>query len=307
MYPTPDRPAFGTFVRDQVEDLRRAGIEVDVFFIDARKRLWNYIWSVFGFWGQLLRRRYDLIHAHYTEAGVVARLQFLYPIILTHHGSDVLRETRLIMTLSRVLHPFFTRVIVVSPQMQAIFKDDRTVTIPCAVNLETIKPIPLPEARQMLDLPLDKLLVLFAGQPHQAVKRFKLLEQAMEIVKNSCSEAELVVVSGQPHSVVPLYMSACDVLALTSISEGSPMVIKEAMACNLPIVSVDVGDVVEVIEGVEGCYIAESTAEDIAHKILLALAQRQRTCGRDKIAHLGSGPITQRIISLYNEVCQPVR
>ena len=307
MYPSPARPAFGTFVRDQVEDLKKAGIDVDVFFIDGQKRLSNYVKSIFSFWRKILSNRYDIIHAHYTEAGVVARLQFLYPVVLTHHGSDVLNETRLIMSLSRLLHPLFNRVIAVSPQIKDVFNDKRTVLIPCAIDLEVMKPVPVTEARQKLDLPLEKPLVLFAGQHKQAVKRFKLLQQAVEVVKKTLPEAELIVLSGQPHSVVPLYMSACDVLGLTSVTEGSPMVIKEAMACNLPIVSVDVGDVGQVIAGVEGCHIAAPTAEDVAAKILLTLTQKQRTQGRDRVAHLGSNPITQRIISLYNEICRSNR
>jgi len=85
------------------------------------------------------------------------------------------------------------------------------------------------------------------------------------------------------------------------------MVIKEAMACNLPIVSTDVGDVAKVIEGVEGCYLVKPDPEDVADKLFRVLQWRQRTHGRDNIKHLGSGPITQRIIEVYNEICSPER
>jgi glycosyltransferase involved in cell wall biosynthesis len=85
------------------------------------------------------------------------------------------------------------------------------------------------------------------------------------------------------------------------------MVIKEAMACNLPIVSTDVGDVAEVIEGVEGCYLIKPEPADVADKLFRVLQRRQRTNGRDKIKHLGSGPITQRIIEVYHELCPPGR
>jgi glycosyltransferase involved in cell wall biosynthesis len=90
---------------------------------------------------------------------------------------------------------------------------------------------------------------------------------------------------------------------LASITEGSPTVIKEAMACNLPIVSVDVGDVAEVIAGVEGCYIVEPNAAAIAQKLLLVLEKRQRTRGREKMAHLDSQVTSQRVIALYQQVC----
>lgn len=83
------------------------------------------------------------------------------------------------------------------------------------------------------------------------------------------------------------------------------MVIKEAMACNLPIVSTDVGDVAEIMEGVEGCYLVKPNPEDMADKLLKVLQWRRRTNGRDKIKHLGSGPIAQRIIAVYDELCPP--
>lgn len=81
------------------------------------------------------------------------------------------------------------------------------------------------------------------------------------------------------------------------------MVIKEAMACNLPIVSTDVGDIAEVIEGVEGCYLVDPVAEDVADKLFKVLERRERTRGREKIQYLGSGPITRRVIEVYNELC----
>jgi len=177
--------------------------------------------------------------------------------------------------------------------------------IPCGVNLDEFRPIPLAEARRLLGLPMSKPLVLWAGEYWQYEKRFELVEESLQVLRQRCPEAELVLVSGQPHSVIPLYMSACDVLVLTSRSEGSPMVIKEAMACNLPIVSTDVGDVAEVIAGVEGCYLVKPDPEDVADKLWKVLQWRQRTNGRDKIGHLASGPIAQRIIAVYNELCSP--
>jgi glycosyltransferase involved in cell wall biosynthesis len=122
------------------------------------------------------------------------------------------------------------------------------------------------------------------------------------VLKQRHPDAELVLVSGKPHSVIPLYMNACDVFLLASSSEGSPMVIKEAMACNLPVVSTDVGDVGEVISGVEGCYLVEPDVNDIAAKLELVLNRRERTNGREKIAHLAADPIAQRIIDVYKEL-----
>src|SRR5512138_477787 len=89
MYPKPDKPGFGIFVREQVESLRKEGAEVDVLFIDGSRRKLNYLWGIFRLWGRLLGHRYDLIHAHYVFSGMVARTQFLYPVVVTHHGLEV--------------------------------------------------------------------------------------------------------------------------------------------------------------------------------------------------------------------------
>jgi teichuronic acid biosynthesis glycosyltransferase TuaC len=114
----------------------------------------------------------------------------------------------------------------------------------------------------------------------------------------------LVLFSKKPLDVVPKYMNACDVLVLTSNGEGSPMVIKEAMACNLPIVSVPVGDVPEVITNTDGCYLCSQDPQDVADKLAMALDGGKRTNGREKIAHLEIGAISRQIIVLYRNLLQ---
>ena len=305
MYPQPDQPAFGTFVRDQVEALRRRGIEVDVLFINGRKSRLNYLWGLFRFWRQLLKRRYDVIHAHYVFSGIIARLQPFFSVVVTYHGSELgVGPQHWLPRLARAVHPLFQRVIVVSPQMKQMLNSPNVCVIPCGVNFDEFKPIPLTKARQQIGLPLDKPLVVWAGEHWRPEKRYRMLEQAMQLVKQDLPDAELVLVSGQPHQMVPVYMSACDVLALTSAREGSPMVIKEAMACNLPIVSVDVGDVAAVIGETEHSYLVEPTPEAVAEKLRLVLSNRQRTNGRSKIGHLESNVIAGQIIEIYKELCE---
>jgi teichuronic acid biosynthesis glycosyltransferase TuaC len=311
MYPSPGQPAFGTFVKDQVEALRRTGgVEIDVLFINGREHRLHYLWGVFRLWWMLLRHRYDAVHAHYAISGLVARLQCALPVVVTYHGGEVKEHVpHWLRFLARRGPRMFDRVILVNEQERAfIIGDDasddcKVVVIPCGVDLDRFRPIPLAEARASLGLPADRLLVLWAGEYWQWEKRFELVEASMRVLEQRCPEVELVLVSGKPHAVMPLYMSACDVLVLTSRSEGSPMVVKEAMACNLPIVSTDVGDVAEVIAGVEGCYLVEPDPESVADKLFDVLQRRQRTNGRDKIGHLGSEPVARRILAVYEELC----
>jgi teichuronic acid biosynthesis glycosyltransferase TuaC len=310
MYPNPEQPAFGTFVKDQVDALRQAGVEVDVLFVNGRKQNLYYVWGIFRFWWAIVKARYDVIHAHYAISGLIARLQFLYPVVATYHGGEVKDHSpNWLKYVARRGAYLFDRVIVVNQQEKDFILGDgsKVVVVPCGVNLDVFSPSPLAEARAFLELPADKPLVLWAGEYWQWEKRFDLVEASMHVLQRRCPEVELVLVSGRPHSLIPTYMSACDVLVLTSRSEGSPMVIKEAMACNLPIVSTDVGDVAKVIAGVDECYLVEPEPEDVADKLFAVLRQRRRSNGREKITHLASGLIAQRLVAVYNELCRTGR
>lgn len=306
MYPTAEEPSFGTFVKDQADHLRSAGVEIDILFINGRQNKMNYFWGIFRFCSALLKKRYDIVHAHYAITGFIARLQFLYPTVVTYHGAEVYDHVPAwLKYLARRGHRIFNRVIVVSQrEKEAMIKaNDKVQIIPGGVDFDKFLPIPVTEARAQLSLPQDASLVLWAGEYWQFEKRFELVEASMVTLKQHHPKAELVLVSGKPHSLIPTYMSACDVLLLTSRSEGSPTVIKEAMACNLPIVSTDVGDVAEVIGGVEGCHLIQPEVDDIVDKLLQVLRKGQRTQGRDKIEFLRSDAIAWRVIAVYNELC----
>jgi len=310
MYPSSENPAFGTFVRDQAESLKKAGVGVEVLFIDGRANRLNYFKGIFQFWGKLLRKPYDIIHAHYLHSGLIARLQVSRPVITTYHGAEVTDHSpRWIRFAARHGGRLFNRIIVVSePEKERIIgknTEAKVTVIPCGVDLDLFRPVPITEARARLGLSPDKPLVLWAGEYWQYEKRFELVEEAVAQLQTKCPEAELILVSGKPHEIIPYYMSACDVLLLTSRSEGSPMVIKEAMACNLPIVTTDVGDIADVISGTKDCFLAMPEVEDLADKLHQVLQKRQRTDGRERIRSLGTAPIARRLIAVYNELCPP--
>lgn len=299
MYPTEDMPSFGTFVYDQVESLRELGVEVDVLYFNGRKSTWNYLWAFPRFWLRLLRHRYDLIHAHYVLAGVVARAQWGYKTVLTHHGPEALGQPPWQAPLCKLMTPLFDEVIHVTEEVRQALADEDGWVIPCGVDLETFRPMPRAEARERAGLPQDKPLVLWAGDYWRPEKRFDLVERAMEHVKEYMPEAELVLLTKKPHDLVPIYMNACDALVLTSDLEGSPMVVKEAMACNLPVVSVRVGDVPEVIGDTEGCYLVERDPVLIADALVKVLSNPKRTEGRSRIGHLSRENIALRVLEVY--------
>jgi teichuronic acid biosynthesis glycosyltransferase TuaC len=300
MYPVPEMPSFGTFVRDQVDALRKDGVDVDVFLVNGRKNKFSYLWGIPRLWVWLLTHHYDLIHAHYVFAGFLARAQFLRPLVLTHHGPEVFMGWQRFP--SRMIIPFVDKLILVTQEQKRRLGCKKGEIIPCGVDFERFKPTPRDEARKKLNLPPGKKLVLWAGEYFRPEKRYDVVKAAVALAREKDPSIELVLVSGQSHDVVPLYMSACDVLLLVSDGEGSPMVVKEAMACNLPVIAVPVGDVPDVISSTDGCYLCSQDPHDVAEKLTLVLDQPKRTNGRDQVQYIEQGNIARQIHTLYQDL-----
>jgi len=305
-YPTKEMPASGIVVRDQVESLRSEGIEIDVLYVNGRRNKLNYLWAIPRLWAWLLTHHYDLIHAHHVFCGIIARAQFICPVVLTHHGFDEVSKTWERFP-SHIMKSVVDKVIVVSQDMKQKLNYEKAMVIPCGISFDLFCPMPPGEAREQLGLSPRKRYVLWAGERFRREKRLDIVEVAIDITQEKVPSVELVIVSGQPHEVMPLYMNACDVLVLVSDGEGSPMVVKEAMACNLPIVSVPVGDVPELIAGVDGCHLCSQVPADVADKLLLALNRPGRTNGREKIRYLEQKTVAKRIVSIYAELLQEKR
>ncbi len=302
MYPSPRRPHFGTFVYDEVQALRKLGVEMDVFFVDGQRRTLNYLTGMAGVFGRsLTRSHYDLVHAHYVLSGVLARCQLRWPLVLTLHGSEV--AVGWTPPLSRWLARLSAWVIVTSPRVLADLHIQlpHVSVIPCGIDLDLFRPGEQTAARTQLGLPLDRKLVVFVGEPRPE-KQVHLLEGAVARLQAAGQPVDLVIASGQPHERMPLFMQAANVLGLTSRYEGSPMVIKEAMACNLPIVATDVGDVAQVIGETAGCYLCAPTVASVAEQLAQALAFGGPTDGRTRIRHLSGDGAARQVLDVYREV-----
>lgn len=297
MYPTAEHPAFGTFVAEQVESLRRRGVDIDVLFINPREGKANYLRGPWLLRRQVAARPYDLIHAHYVFCGLIAATQRRLPVVLTHHGIEVLAGWT--APLARLASRLADATIVTSPAMVEKLPGS-PVVIPCGIDTELFRPGPREEARRALGLPPDGKLVLFAGELRPE-KRLDLIREAVHRLQEEDEAVQLIIAAGEPHARIPLYMNACDVLVLASDFEGSPMVVKEAMACNLPIVSTDVGDVRQVIGEVEGCFICRQDVDDLAAHLRAALRFGRRTDGRARVIGLSLDAVAGRIMHVYEE------
>lgn len=174
--------------------------------------------------------------------------------------------------------------------------------VPCGIDFTDLQLTPKIEARERMQLKVNKQYVLFAGAFDNQVKNVALAKAA---VTRLGDEVELIELKGYSRDEVTLLMCACDAFLLTSFSEGSPQVIKEAMACGCPIVSVDVGDVKERVEGIEGCYVASSfDAKELAELLRKAMAFKYRTNGRHRLAKDGleNREVASQLIKIYESV-----
>jgi glycosyltransferase involved in cell wall biosynthesis len=313
IYPTPENPAFGTFVRTQVESLRRAGIDIELLLLNGRSRKWNYPKAVFQLRRRLADRSIDLIHAHYSYVGIVARTQSKVPVVVTYHGSDVMGLiaqtgkkalwSPLAVGAGRMLARNVDAAIAQTAKMASLLPQKSNVfIIPCEIDFEVFRLTDRHEARAALGLRTDKKYLLFAANPQIAVKRFSLAKAVADEAKKKDSSIELLVVCREPQDRLALYMNACDALVFTSYQEGSPNVIKQAMACNLPIVSTDVGDVREVIGNTAGCFVCQPDVGEFAERLLEILSDRRRTQGRAQVQHLAGPAVARRIIDVYEQV-----
>lgn len=310
IYPTAENPGFGSYVRCQEQFLRQSGVDVDVLVLKGESRKLIYPKGAFD-----LRRRLDgvsLVHAHYAYVGAVARTQWKVPVVLTYHGDDALgtiskqgvisRKSRILSACCRNLARYCDAAIVQSSQMASRFRHGHIHIIPHEVDLETFQPTDIREARAQLGLSRLKKYVLFAADPAIPVKRYSLARDAVNLLQYHDADTELVVVHREPQARLALYMSACDALAFPSYQEGSPNIVKQAMACNLPIVATDVGDVREVIGNTAGCYISEPDPGSFAQLLGAILASPFRTTGREDVKHLSGPLIAERLIHVYEEV-----
>jgi glycosyltransferase involved in cell wall biosynthesis len=300
-YPTPKAPGDSPCVEQQKQSLEDLGIEVDVLFFDGMRNRLNYLKGALRvFWNVQIRRRYDLIHAHYGFSGAVARMQTSCPVIVTFRGSDVLTQRE--RPVSQWVATKVDRVIVMTKEMKRVLGRKDALVLPYGLDVDTFKPCPQDAARRELGLPMNSPLILFPYNPQRRIKRFDLVQQAATILSEKFPGIQVLAIHDKPQKMVATYMNACDVMILASESEGAPGAIREAMACNLPIVSVDVGDVADLIRDIEGCYICKKTPSSIAAEVTKALTLRKRSNGCTAASQFDLKKTAFALFTVYNEV-----
>jgi teichuronic acid biosynthesis glycosyltransferase TuaC len=290
-------------VFNQADSLRKEGIDVS-FYTIIGKGFWGYFKHIFLLRRLLKTNAYDLLHAHYSFSAFTAALTRKRPLIVSLMGSDAY-----ISGLFRIVSYYFYRnawdiTIVKSSEMQSLLNFKNAYIIPNGVDLSLFSTSEKGTARRKLGLPQNEKIIVFIANPSRYEKNFPLAEESVQLLNRS--DVKLIAVHGISNSTIHDYMNAADVLLLTSKWEGSPNVVKEAMACNLPIVSTDVGDVRYNISDIKGCYISKSEPENICLKLKNALEFEGRTNGREKLISMGLDSVTvaKKIKKIYEDLLE---
>ena len=268
---------FAPFIVEQANALVEQGCEVEYFGI-VGKGIKGYLKAYKGLVKKIKEFKPDIVHAHYGLSGLMANLQRSVPVVTTYHGSDINLPN--VLKLSKIAMRLSAFNIFVSQRNVDIAKPKKNfLLLPCGVNLPEYNEENVIAIKKQLNWQDSKKYILFAGAFDNRVKNAPLAIESVGLLEN----LELVELKGYTREQVTALFYAVDAFLMTSFTEGSPQVVKEAMACGCPIVSVDVGDVAERIDGLEGCYIAASNSQDIAEKLNIVLSQNSRTKGRDRI------------------------
>lgn len=302
---------FAPFIEEQITALRAVGVEV-VRYAITRKGIVGYLRELPNLKQMIRVEQPDVIHAHFGLSGVLANLQRKVPVVTTYHGSDI--NVPKILRFSKIAMRLSAWNIFVSQRNVAIAKPKNKYTmLPCGVNIP--KPWCEMQNQMFQQLTLNQWVhgilkkdvkhVLFAGAFDNAVKDSALAQVTINQLSSEGIQVELIELKGYNRDQVTALMYNCHALLMTSKTEGSPQVVKEAMACGCPIVSVDVGDVAERIEGVEGCYVVPSRdPQDIANALQKAIAFEGRTNGRERIIEMGlcNTQIAKRLMEIYKSL-----
>jgi teichuronic acid biosynthesis glycosyltransferase TuaC len=320
-WPTEDTESYGVFVKRQVDSLIDRGLRCDVLFVRGYRSPLAYPLAALrlGAWSFAKRRRYKIVHAHGGEAALAATFYRRAPLLVSYLGSDLLgtpRANGYIPLVSRIRRRllrqharFATGTVTKSRQMENALPPGlrkRNTVLPNGVDTRLFRPIARALARDELDWHREARVALFAADPSIPVKRYWLARAAVEHAQERLPDLRLEVAWGVSPDRMPLLLNAADCLLLTSLSEGSPNVVKEALMCNLPVVATPVGDVVELVDGVVPSKVCEPSEKALAEALVALLREPRRSNGRERSGRLDSRVIAESLLRLYQELSPEV-
>jgi len=306
------------FIKAQGLDLIESGIDLQFFPIKG-KGVFGYLSNIPKLRKKIKKEKYDLIHAHFVLSAWVSLLTFTkQKLIVSFMGSDtygdvdingkITLSSYLNIFLAKLIQPFVDHIIVKSKNLEDyVYLKRKCSTIPNGVNLSKFINLDYLLTRKELGFEKNKRYILFLADKRNDRKNYKMLEDAFSLIRND----EYIIINPFPisHELVIKYLNAADVLAFTSYLEGSPNLVKEAMACNLPIVSVNVGDTEWLLSNVSNSYVTNYNIQEFAKKLVVVLESNKRSNGRLILKQLGidSYSVSDKLIKTYKNILYDIK
>ncbi|USZ70843.1 glycosyltransferase family 4 protein [Natronosalvus halobius] len=292
-----------SFFEQQISVLEERGVECTVIGVpgeytaDSPRTPVDYLRFYPKVLSHVWSGEYDLIHGHYGLVAPFALAQPTRPVVMSLWGTDLMSDMRWLESISRYGARFADATIVPSPAMSRELDTDH-VEIPFGVDTEQFRPVPRADARERVGWDPDERIALFPYDPNRDEKDYPRAER---IVERADADIELRTIDGVPYEEMPYYMNASDALLVTSKREAGPMVIKEAAACNVPVVSTDVGFVRDTIGEVDNCIVSDDDA-DLAAGLETVLDGDRRSNGREVVDGLSLDAMGDRLLECYRDV-----
>jgi glycosyltransferase involved in cell wall biosynthesis len=327
MWPSPERPHWGAFVKSQADSLAAAGCENALLEIRGWRspaEYWRALWEI----PRVAREcGAELVHAHYGTSGAAA-MRVRLPLVVSFCGDDLLGrpvpsrgagagspgsgsphltlKSRMLVPVSRLAARRAEGVIVKTEEMRRVIRDVPDVhVIPNGVDLARFVPEPREAARAALGWPAEGHVLLFAADRGEERKNWPLAEATRAALAARGLDVRLEAVHGRPQSDMVRAMNAADVLLLPSYHEGSPNVVKEAMALGLPVVAAPVGDCADLLRHVTPSAVVPRSVEAFTDAAAAALAAGRRSNGREVIERtLTVEAVAHRVLAVYRQAIE---
>ncbi len=316
-WPRPDSPSHCVFVKRQMDSLAQCGVRYETLLIRGYRSILAYPIAAARLFALNLRStKYHVVHAHGGEASLAACFYRRAPLLVSYLGGDVLGNSYrpdAYVTLRGRMRRWMIRqssrgaaeTITKSREMELALPErarQRNSVIPNGVDSSLFWPMNRAAARAALGWRSEERIALFVGNPAELRKRYSLAVEAIEEARSSVSDLRLALAHGVEPALTPIYMSAADCLVHLSWMEGSPNVVKEALMCNLPVIATAVGDIPELLNGVEPSFLVVPTRDAVARALVACVSAPRRSNGRAQSTRLAAHVVAGQLLSIYRRL-----
>lgn len=292
-----------TFVQEQGRSLEQLGCEVEYFAV-VGKGIRGYLRNVKPLRKKIQEWKPDVVHAHFGLCGMVAVLaaRKRVPVVITCHNGETLSKSANIISSLAIRRADYTICVAQHIYDKLYLKPNPYMIQPCGIDIKDLPLVDKALAQKEMNLSPDKINILFGGSFSNARKNAPLAQAAISLLKRN--DINLIEMKGFNRQQVAMLLNGCDMLLLPTKSEGSPQVLKEAMACNCPIVATDVADIAYLLQCVTNSYVTSFDPADVAEKIMRVIECGERTNGRERIAELrlDNPQVAETILNIYKQI-----